>query len=315
MKKWMKAGCCLLLCAVLASSLAGCAKLSYVSSGVSQAISEIKSGEWQQVAEEVTTDDEPVIEPFTAGTYGGIAMETIDDLVNYYNECYNKTKAKTAQYINADGETVEWYAFGGSKEITISDILVDGKSNSVINNLVPQLLSSLYHPTLAGLQPCMNEDPTQDNDENGASLLTSRVTADDLLTANAVDNGDGTVTLTMQPKLTEMSHCGLDPQGRMFTSLNDLGAVVDAVSVFSWASGTTDENVRVTYKGGTAKVTIDVASGEIIEATYIMKAYVKIQHANIAVVHDKSATATVDYICIFPATQEFYDSINISPVE
>lgn len=316
MKRILKSVICVMLAAALAASFAGCAKISYVADGAMKAIGEIKSGEWKQVAETpAETEDVAVIDAFTPGTYGGIEMNSVDDLVAYYAQCYNKTKAKTAMYIDQNGETVEWYAFGGSKEITISDILVDGQSNSVINQLVPSLLGSLYTPTLAGLSPCMWEVPELDNDEFGESLQTCRVQADDLLAANAVDNGDGTITLNMQPKMTEMSHCGVDPQGRMFTSLNDIGSVVEAVSAFSWSSGTTEENVKVTYKGGTAEVKIDVASGEIVEATYIMKAYANIQHANIAVVHDKSMSATVDYVCIYPATQEFYDSINIQPLE
>ncbi len=316
MKRAVKGILCIVLTAALIVSFAGCAKVSYVMGGAKQAMEEIKSGEWKQVAEPVTdTDDVAVIDAFTPGTYGGIEMNSVDDLVAYYAQCYNKTKAKTAMYIDQNGDTVEWYAFGGSKEITISDILVDGQSNSVINQLVPSLLGSLYTPTLAGLSPCMWEVPELDNDEFGESLQTCRVQPDDLLAANAVDNGDGTITLNMQPKMTEMSHCGVDPQGRMFTSLNDIGSVVEAVSAFSWSSGTTEENVKVTYKGGTAEVKIDVASGEIVEATYIMKAYANIQHANIAVVHDKSMSATVDYVCIYPATQEFYDSINIQPLE
>jgi len=316
MKKTVKAILCVLLCGVLAFSFAGCAKISYVAGGVSQAISEIKSGEWNKPeTQETSTEDEPVIDAFTPGTYGGIEMNSVDDLVAYYAECYNKTKAKTALYIDQNGDTVEWYAFGGSKEITISDILVDGKSNSVINQLVPSLLGSLYTPTLAGLSPCMWEVPELDNDEFGESLQTCRVQPDDLLAANATDNGDGTITLQMQPKLTEMSHCGVDPQGRMFTSLNDIGSVVEAVSAFSWSSGSTEENVKVTYKGGTAVVTIDVAKGEIVSANYTMIAYANIIHANLAVVHDKSMSAKVEYICIYPATQEFYDSINIRPAE
>ena len=316
MKRVLKSLICISLIAALCVSFAGCAKLSYVADGTMKAINEVKSGEWNQTPEEATvTEDEPVIDAFTPGTYGGVTMESVDDLVAYYSECYNKTKAKTAKYIDQNGETVEWYAFGGSKEITISDILVDGQSNSVINQLVPSLLGSLYTPTLAGLSPCMWEVPELDNDEFGESLQTCRVQPDDLLAANAKDNGDGTITLLMQPKLTEMSHCGVDPQGRMFTSLNDIGSVVEAVSAFSWSSGTTEENVKVTYKGGTAEVTIDVASGEIVAATYIMKAYAVIQHANIAVVHDKSMSATVDYVCIYPASQEFYDSIGIQPLE
>ena len=207
------------------------------------------------------------------------------------------------------------YAFADEKEITITDILVEGKSNAVINKLIPQLLGALYVPTIGGLQPCNAREPEKDVDEKGESLKTCRVKADDLVTANVKDGGDGKIIISMQPKTVEMSRVGMDEQGRMFTSLNDIGSVVDAVDAFSWASGTTEENCKVVYKGGTAVVTIDTKSGEIVEAHYDMHVYVNIIHASIAVVHDKSLSATVDYKCDFPASKEFYDKCNVHPVE
>jgi hypothetical protein len=119
----------------------------------------------------------------------------------------------------------------------------------------------------------------------------------------------------MQPKAVSMSRVGLDSQGKFYTTLNDIGAVVEAVDVFSWASGTTEENCKVLYKGGTVTVVIDTKSGEITQADYNCIIYVDIVHANISVVHDKSISATVDYRCHFPASEEFYDKVNVHRVD
>ena len=322
MKRVCKIFVCVIMIAALAGSFAGCAKMNYITNMTIQGIMEVKSGDWNKdpAATEATeesggnAEDEPVIDAFKEGTYGGVAFKSVDDVVKYYADAFNKTKAKTAKYKDKDGNTVELYAFLCSKEITVTDIKVDGKENAVINKLIPQLLGALYIPTVGGLQPCMHEDPTKDVDENGKELKTCRVKPEDILAANVKDNGDGTITLTMQPKLVEMSRVGLDAQGNMFTSLNDIGSVVDAVDAFSWSSGTTEENVKVTYKGGTAAVTIDTKTGEVVKALYDMKSYASIQHANIAVVHDKSMTATIDFVCEFPASKEFYEKVNVTPL-
>ncbi len=41
---------------------------------------------------------------------------------------------------------------------------------------------------------------------------TSRVTVEDVKAGNVVDNGDGTITITLVPVATEMSEKGMDPQ-------------------------------------------------------------------------------------------------------
>ena len=45
---------------------------------------------------------------FKAGTYGGVEFKTQEDLVKYYADAYNKTKAKTAKYKTDSGEIVEF---------------------------------------------------------------------------------------------------------------------------------------------------------------------------------------------------------------
>ena len=319
MKKGIKAVICLALVIGLTSSLFGCAKINYITNGTIGAINEVKSGDWKKTDEATpvaadSEEDKAVIDEFQAGTFGGVEFKTIDDVIKYYADAYNKTKAKKAMFENEKGEVVEMYAFADEKSMEVKDILVEGKANAVIDKLIPQLLSALYAPTIGGLHPCNAREPENDKDENGESLMTCRVTADDVVTANVKDNGDGTITITMQPKAVNMSRVGLDSQGKFYTTLNDIGEVVDQVDALSWASGTTEENCTVNYKGGTVTVKIDIKSGEIVEADYNMIAYVKVQHANIAVVKDKSLSATVDYRCHFPASKEFYDKVKCHPV-
>lgn len=320
MKKAFRPVICIVLAAAIMLSFSGCAKLSYVFGAAVEAVDNIKTGEWKKADEaafnESSVNDDPlVIDEFKAGNYCGIEFKTVDDVIKYYVEAYNKTKAKTAKYTDENGNVTEMYAFADEKHMEVKDILVEGKSNAVINKLIPKLLDSLYKPSTGGLHPCNAREPEKDVDENNKSLLTCRVTAEDVLTANVTDNGDGTLTIAMQPKATEMSRVGMDPQGKFFTTLNDIGSVVEAVSVFSWASGTTEENCKVVYKGGTAVVKIDTKSGEITEADYNMIVYVNIKHANIAVVHDRSLSAVVDYRCHFPCSKEFFDKINVHPVD
>ena len=320
MKKTFKALFCTALALMLIFSFTGCAKFNYITNGTIQAINEIKSGDGTNTpaaTEETVADaegDPAVIDEFVAGNYGGIEFKSLDDVANYYCEAYNKTKAKVGKFKNEKGEVVDMYAFADEKKMEVKDILVEGKANAVIDKLIPQLLNALYVPTIGGLHPCNAREPENDKDEKGESLMTCRVTADDMVTANVKDNGDGTLTLTMQPKAVNMSRVGMDSQGKFYTTLNDVGSVVEAVDAFSWASGTTEENCKVNYRGGTVTVKIDTKSGEIVEADYIMLAYVNVQHANIAVVKDKSLSATVVYTCHFPASKEFYDKVDCHPV-
>ena len=320
MKRCFKAIICAALAVILVFVFTGCAKFNYITNGTIQAINEIKSGDWNKTAEtadvaaEEDNSDPPVIDEFKEGTYGGVEFKSLEDVAKYYCDAYNKTKAKKAKFKNENGDVVEMYAFADEKVIEVDDILVEGKSNAVINKLIPQLLKALYVPTIGGLHPCNAREPENDKDEKGESLMTCRITADDMVTANVTDNGDGTITLVMQPKFVNMSRVGMDSQGKFFTTLNDVGSVVEAVDAFSWASGTTEENCKVNYKGGTVTVKIDTASGEITEADYHMIAYVDVKHANLAVVKDKSLSATVHYKCHFPASKEFYDKVDCHPV-
>lgn len=314
MNKYVKKGLCLVLATgLIASSFAGCAKINYVTGGAIQAIHEIKDGSWQNQDEGAgqSEGDEPVIDAFVAGTYGGVDFKSIEDVANYYVEAYNYTKSLTAEYINDQGETCTFYKLLGDEKLSVGDVMIDGSANAVINKLVPGIVDGLFAPNTYGLVPCYNRDPNLDNNledatrKNDHDFRTSALTADDILEANVVDNGDGTITLTIQPKLGEMSLRGDDSQGRFFEVLGDIGGVVSSISVISFAQGTAEENIKVTYKGGKGVIKIDTKTKEIVEADYEMVANVAVNHATVTVIKDKSASLAITYINHYPASDEY----------
>ncbi len=253
-----------------------------------------------------SSEDVSVLETsFEAGTYGGVTFDSIDDVVNYYVEAYNYSKSLTAQYTDSDGNTQTFYKLLGEEELTVDNILIDGAENSMINSLVPGIVSGLYSPGLNGLVPSSNRNPDLDVDDDGVSYATSRLVSDDLLDANVTDNGDGTITLQLQPKSVNMSYPGQDAQGHVFQSLGAIDSVVDSISVLSWSEGTTADNCIVDYRGGVATVTIDTSTKEITSADYVMKAYVSVTHASISVIKDKSASLLITMEWSYPASAEY----------
>lgn len=134
---------------------------------------------------------------------------------------------------------------------------------------------------------------------------TSHLTADDVLAANVKDNGDGTITMVIQPKEALLSTPGEDSQGRFFNSLGDISSVVESISVLSFSQGTIKDNFVVDYKGGTGTIVIDTKTNEIIKADYIMLVHIDVKHANVAVLKDKSASLDVKYQCEYPASDDY----------
>ena len=310
MKKTIKAVVALMLVAVLAVSFAGCAKINYVTKGTIQAINEVKSGDWLNAGEDAgdteAVEDKSVLEtPFAAGTYGGVEFTSLDDVAAYYKEAYDYTKTLTADLKNEDGSTETCYAFLGEDDLTLDTILVDGKENATINNLVPGIMGGMFSKNVNALPPAKSRNPEYDKDDEGQDFRVCYLTGEDLLDANVVDNGDGTITITMQPKLTEMSVPGKDAQGHMFSTLGDIGATVASISVLSFSQGDANDNVKVTYKDGTAVVKIDTATKEIKEAEYTEIAYVAVTHANVTIIRDKSASLTIKYWEKFPCSDDY----------
>lgn len=262
----------------------------------------------QTNAETQTDDDAPVIDAFVADTYGGVEFATVDDVVNYYVEAYNYSKTLMADYKDDQGQTQSFYKLLGEEKLTVENILINGKANSFINGIVPGVVDGIYNPGLNGLVPSTNRNPALDTDEwdgNGESLQTSRLVPDDIVAANVKDNGDGTITIQLQPKSVNMSMPGKDAQGHMFQTLGSIDSTIESIGIITWASGTTAENCKVNYTGGVATVTINTSTKEIVSADYVMKAVVSVTHATIQVIKDKSASLDITMEWKFPASDQY----------
>ncbi len=252
---------------------------------------------------------------FAEGTYGGVEFKTLEDVVKYYNDAYNKTKAKTADYKNSEGAVETLYAFIGEEKLQIKEgsLLVDGSANKIVNGVVPGVLKQLFKANICPLPPQANRHPADDVDSAGVSMATSRVVLEDVQTGK-VEEKDGKIVITLVPVATEMSEKGMDPQGHFFNSLGALDSVVASIDILSFSQGGASENVKATYEGGKAVVTIDPASGEIVEADYNMVVNVDVQHANLSAIKDKSASLTILYDNHFPVSEETWAEKGYTPV-
>ncbi len=317
MKRTVKAIVCLVLVAALIASFTGCAKVSYVTTAVIGAIQDIKSGEWEKKTATDTSavdadgEDKVVLsETFTAGTYGGVKFDKVEDVVKYYVEAYDYTKSLTAQY-EENGNTVTYYKLLGTEKMDVGDVIIDGKANAIVNKLVPGIVGGMFKPTPYGLVPCYNRNPDLDNNKedehkkNDWDFRTSHLVPEDVLACYVKDIGEGKIEIGIQPKAAEMAIRGEDSQGRFFEVLGDIGGVVAGINVVSFSQGDATDNVRVTYKGGTGIVKIDTKTKEIVEADYEMISIVNVTHANVTVIRDKSAALTISYKNHYPADDEF----------
>lgn len=251
-------------------------------------------------------EDVAVIDEFAPNTYGGVEFKSVEDVINYYAESFNYTKTLMADYTE-NGEAKTYYKMVGEETLDISNLLVEGKSNDIINKLVPGIVGSLFSGGVNGLSPSGNRNPDLDQrGDNGEFDCTKlQFTADDTLAANVKDNGDGTITITIQPKRAILAMPGQDPQGRFFNVLGDISSVVESIDALSFSQGTIDENFVVDYKGGTGTITIDTKTKEIIAADYIMLVHIDVQHANVAVLKDKKAALDITYEVKFPASDKY----------
>ena len=84
-----------------------------------------------------------------------------------------------------------------------------------------------------------------------------------------------------------------------------IDSTVESITVLSWSEGTTAENCKVNYYGGTATVVIDTKTKEITKADYVMEAHVVVSHACIAVIRDKNATVDVTMKWSAPASDKY----------
>ncbi len=189
--------------------------------------------------------------------------------------------------------------------------MIDGKENTLINKLVPGIVDGLFKPNIYGLVPCNNRNPKLDNyncdekDPGPKDFTKSYVQGKDVLDANITDNGDGTITMVIQPKAAEMSMRGEDSQGDFFEVLGDISATVAQIPIITFAQGTAEDNIKVTYKGGTVTCTINTKTKEITKAEYDMVAEVAVNHATVKVIKDKSASLSIKYKNTFPASDKY----------
>lgn len=315
MKKTLKSIFCLVLVVALCVSFAGCAKINYITNGTIKAIHEVKSGEWNQTTEEEgAAEDVSVLETsFSPVTAGGVEFKTLDDVANYYVEAYNYTKSLTAQY-KENGEERTYYKLLGEEDLQVGEVFIDGSANATINKLVPGIVGGMFSANTYGLVPCSNRNPDLDNNQENIDkgeadtfydYRTSFFKGEYLLDANVVDNGDGTITLTMQPKEQNLAMRGDGSQGSFFEVLGDISSTVASISVVKFEEGTAEENVTVNYKGGVATVTIDTATKEVVAADFDMEVEVAVNHATVTVIKNKSAKLTIAYKNHYPASDEY----------
>lgn len=308
MKKYAKKIVAIALAVMLVSTcFAGCAKINYVTNGTIAAIKQVQDGSWKDQGKTEGEDAgaADAIEEFTPGTYGGIDFKSVDDVVAYYVEAFNKTKAHTIPYGVEGGGTEDLYALVGTEVLTVKSILVDGKENGVINNAVAPIVSNLFKGGVKGLPPTWSCNPNSDNDGE-TDFRTSQLLAEDVQACNVKDNGDGTITMQIQPKPVNIAMHNADAQGRFFAVLGDIKATVDSIGIVTFAQGGIDDNIKAMYEGGFGTVTIDTASGEVVSGNYLMKVEVAITHANaLGILKDKSATVSIEYVNEFPASDEY----------
>lgn len=185
----------------------------------------------------------------------------------------------------------------------------------MLNNVVPGIVKGAFAKGVYGLPPSNNRDPLIDNLNMDASnpgeydYRNCYFKPEYCLACNVVDNGDGTITMTIQPKDASMSARGADAQGAFFEVLKDLGGTVASIfndyDALSWASGSTEENCFVEYRGGTGKITIDTSTKTVVSADYEMKVYVAVNHANVTVIKDKSGAIYITHYIHYPASDEY----------
>ncbi len=251
--------------------------------------------------------DEAVIDELKAGTYGGVEFSSTEDVVNYYVECYNNTKSMTVDG-TYDGSPIKAYKLLGDETLNVENLLVEGKSNSTIDSLVPGIVGGLFTGGVKSLSPGNSLEPKNDFQETSSGKIdrtVSHLTADDVLACNVTDNGDGTITLVIQPKAQILAMPGEDSQGRFFNVLGDISSVVNSITVLSFSEGTIDDNFVVNYYGGTGTIKINVANKEIVEADYNMNVHIDVKHANVAILKDKSASLDIKYANHFPASEQY----------
>ena len=259
-------------------------------------------------ADATANEDKSVIGEFQAGTYGGIKMDTAEDAVKYYVEAYNKTKAETAEFNTPDGKQT-WSAFIGDEDLKINSVIIDGNENKTINSMVPGIVGGIFHSGTSALPPTAGKVQKDDVDEKGNSCIFETITnkwTEELARSVTMSCG-ASVSVSLYPmsgkQMKEFGVHGIVTRSQQLGKAID--SVVDSIKPLSWSEGTTADNCKVYYKGGTGVVKIDTKTGMIVEADYDMEVTVDVSHANVTVLRDKSAVVSITYKNHFPASNEY----------
>ncbi len=193
-----------------------------------------------------------------------------------------------AEYVKVYNTTKKAGTFTGHDTMALTSVLIDGKENSMVKSLAAGIVKADAKDMQ--LPPYTDSNPG----------MECMITAADVAEATYKDNGDGTATIKIVPISCKNSRRFEDAQGKMFNVMEDVKSTVDGISMISWAEGDTDSNVVLTCDGGYAEVTYDKATKMMTAADYTLITIADVQHANVAILKNKSATATFDYKMLFP---------------
>lgn len=210
----------------------------------------------------------------TAAPAADAAPTTPAEIVAEYVKVYNTTKAAGT--------------FKGHDAIQCDSVTIDGKENSMVKGVADGFMSA--SGTDMPLPPYSDDNPCNE-------CLT---TADDIATAEYKDNGDGTATIKLVPKSVTKSVKFQDAQGKMFNVMEDVAPTLASVSVLTWSEGDANSNVVLTSDGGYCEVTYNKETKMMTAATYVLVTKADVQHANVLVLKDKSATAQFTYTMSYP---------------
>lgn len=193
-----------------------------------------------------------------------------------------------AEYVKVYNTTKKAGTFTGHDTMALTSVLIDGKENSMVKGLAAGIVKA--NAKDMQLPPYTDSNPG----------MECMITAADVAEATYKDNGDGTATIKIVPISCTNSRRFEDAQGKMFNVMEDVKGTVDGISMISWAEGDVDSNVVLTCDGGYAEVTYNKDTKMMTAADYTLITIADVQHANVAILKNKSATATFDYKMLFP---------------
>ena len=88
--------------------------------------------------------------------------------------------ARSPEFNTPEGKQT-WSAFIGDEDLKINSVIIDGNENKTINSMVPGIVGGIFHSGTSALPPTAGKVQKDDVDEKGNSLVTSSLTADDVL--------------------------------------------------------------------------------------------------------------------------------------